>query len=85
MPHHPHPPGPHHPRRGEDIPPHPKPHWNHLDQLSDEGVLKYAPPEIRRLWTKLLQIESSLAMIQTQDEEILTRLPRPSPGATTEE
>jgi len=62
--------GPHHP------PPGPKPHWSRLDQMPDEEVLRFAPPEIRRLWSKLAQLEQRVAAVQQQNDQILAALAR---------
>lgn len=62
--------GPHH------QPPAPKPHWSRLDQMPDEEVLRFAPPEIRRLWRKLAQVEAGLTAVHQQNEKILAALQR---------
>lgn len=48
------PPGPH------DGLPAPKPHWAALDQMKDEDVLRFAPPEIRRIWKRIESLELQL-------------------------
>lgn len=71
---------PHH----HDSPPHegpahlpaPKPHWSRMEQMPDEEVLRFAPPEIRRLWRKLAQVEEGLAAIHQQNDKILAALQR---------
>ncbi len=45
-----------------------------MEQMPDEDVLRYAPPEIRRLWRKLATIENTLATVQAQQAEILQLL-----------
>lgn len=46
-------------------PPHrPPPHWNNLDQMKDEDVLRFAPPEIRRLWKRMVGVEEQLADVR---------------------
>lgn len=41
-----------------DPPPAPKPHWEAIDRLPDEELLRFAPPEIRRLHRKVAAIEA---------------------------
>ncbi len=48
-----------------------------MEQMPDEEVLRFAPPEIRRLWHKLAQVESALATVRQQNEEILALLRKP--------
>ena len=45
-----------------------------MEQMSDDDVLRYAPPEIRRLWHKVAQVEERLTEVQRQNEQILTAL-----------
>jgi hypothetical protein len=45
-----------------------------MEQMSDEDVMRFAPPEIRRLWRKLNQVEEGLAVLQAQQREILAAL-----------
>lgn len=47
-----------------------------MEQMSDEDVLRYAPPEIRRLWHKVAQAEAGIAGLQQQNEKILAALER---------
>lgn len=42
--------------------------------MSDEDVMRFAPPEIRRLWRKLNQVEEGLSVMQAQQREILAAL-----------
>jgi uncharacterized membrane-anchored protein len=49
--------------------------------MPDEEVLRFAPPEIRRLWSKLAQVEQRLATVQEQNEQILAALNRLAPKA----
>lgn len=67
-------PPPHHHPPHHDAPPPPKPHWASMEQMPDEDVLRYAPPEIRRLWRKLAAVENTLATVQAQQAEILQLL-----------
>jgi hypothetical protein len=78
MPEHPHHPPP---------PPGPKPHWAAIENLPDAELLRFAPPEIRRLHTKLTAVEAALAAqgaelaaMRELLTEIRARLPAP-PGA----
>lgn len=50
-----------------------------MEQFSDEEVMRFAPPEIRRLWRKLLQIEEGMADLRKQQQEVL-RLLTPDAG-----
>lgn len=47
--------------------------------MPDEEVLRFAPPEIRRLWSKLAQLEQRVAAVQQQNEQILAALARLAP------
>lgn len=52
-------------------PPHePPPHWRGSDQMKDEDVLRFAPPEIRRLWKRLVSVEEQVAKIQQSLDRI---------------
>lgn len=48
--------------------------------MPDEDVLRFAPPEIRRLWGKLAQLEQRVATLQQQNEQILAALARLEKG-----
>lgn len=56
------------PHEGPPHPPHhppePPPHWRGSDQMKDEDVLRFAPPEIRRLWKRLVSVEAQVIEIQ---------------------
>lgn len=69
---------PHPPPEG---PPHSPPHWAGLDQMKDEEVLRFAPPEIRRLWKRLISVEEQVADVQATLKRI-EELLRARPGAT---
>ena len=47
-----------------------------MEQMPDEDVLRFAPPEIRRLWRKLAQVEEALVAVQQQNDQILAALQR---------
>jgi len=73
-PHHHHPHSPHHDPHHTPPPPPPKPHWASMEQMPDEDVLRYAPPEIRRIWRKLANVETALTEVRAQQAEILELL-----------
>jgi len=57
-------------------PPH-GPHAN-FDQMQDEEVLRFAPPEIRRIWKKLLSVEEQVGEMRqalARIEELLKNRP----------
>lgn len=67
---HPHDGGPpaHHP------PPPAPPHWASTEGMKDEDVLRFAPPEIRRLWRRVVAVETQVTDIKAsllRIEEIL--------------
>jgi hypothetical protein len=35
-----------------------------MEGMRDEDVLRFAPPEIRRLWKRVISVESQLSTIQ---------------------
>ena len=45
-----------------------------MEQMPDEDVLRYAPPEIRRIWRKLANVETALTEVRAQQAEILELL-----------
>lgn len=45
-----------------------------MEQMPDEDVLRYAPPEIRRIWRKLASVENALTEIRAQQAEMLELL-----------
>ena len=51
-------------------PPHPAeppgpPHLRgNMDHMQDEEVLRFAPPEIRRLWKRMLTLETQLGEVR---------------------
>lgn len=47
-----------------------------MDQLSDEEVMRFAPPEIRRLARRLGEVETRLKALQETQAEILSLLKR---------
>jgi hypothetical protein len=51
-----------------------------MEQMADEDVLRFAPPEIRRLWRKLESLESRLEVLGRQQEEILAAVRRLDEG-----
>lgn len=48
-----------------------------MEDMPDEEVLRFAPPEIRRLWRKLARIEEGLLAVHQQNEKILSALQKP--------
>lgn len=45
--------------------PPPPPHLRgNLDHMQDEEVLRFAPPEIRRLWKRMLSVETQLSEVR---------------------
>ena len=55
-------PPPHGPSPQEGSPP-PPPHWANAEGMKDEDVLRFAPPEIRRLWKRMISLESQMAHV----------------------
>lgn len=58
--------------------PHPPPHWAGVDQMNDEEVLRFAPPEIRRLWKRMQSLEQkvdTLGATLLRIEELLRNRP----------
>lgn len=47
-----------------------------MEQMPDEDVLRYAPPEIRRLWRKITKLEEAVTTLQQQNTQILEALER---------
>lgn len=47
-----------------------------MDQLSDEEVMRFAPPEIRRLARRIGEVENRLKLLQETQTEILALLQR---------
>ena len=45
-----------------------------MEQMSDDDVLRYAPPEIRRMWRKLGALENALTELRAQQAETLQLL-----------
>lgn len=45
-----------------------------MEQLSDEEVMRFAPPEIRRLARRLSEVESRLELMQQNQQQILDLL-----------
>lgn len=48
----------------------PPPGWAMSDGMKDEDVLRFAPPEIRRLWRRVTAIEAQLSEIKSALERI---------------
>ena len=57
---------------------HPSPHAHArgaaMEQLSDEEVMRFAPPEIRRLARRIGEVETRLRDLQETQQEILAML-----------
>jgi len=47
-----------------------------MEQMPDEDVLRYAPPEIRRLWRKITKLEEAVSALHQQNAQILEALER---------
>lgn len=66
-------------------PPHegppPPPHWANTEGMKDEDVLRFAPPEIRRLWKRMISVESQISDIRETVKRI-EELLRVRPGGT---
>jgi len=45
-------------------PPPPPPHGANTDGMKDEDVLRFAPPEIRRIWKRMISLETQMSDIQ---------------------
>lgn len=70
MPHHDHNDAPH----GWHPPHHHHQRASAADQLSDEEIMRFAPPEIRRLARRISDLESRLREMQDNQSEILALL-----------
>lgn len=51
-------------------PPPAAPHWAATEGMKDEDVLRFAPPEIRRLWRRMVSIETQVADIRASLQKI---------------
>ncbi len=54
--------------------------WAAIDQMKDEDVLRFAPPEIRRVWKRVVSVEEQLLEIK-QALQRIEELLRARPGS----